>query len=71
MVQGSEAGLKVGGAPTVLKCLINMPLGGPAGTEDLNDGSEPIGASVGAQTRSVKWKETNILQVLAYSSAVA
>jgi hypothetical protein len=48
MVQGGEAGLKVEGVPTALKCFINMPLGGPAGTNNLNDASEPIGASVGA-----------------------
>ena len=51
---GSEAGLKVGGAPTVLKCLINLPLGGPAGPDELNDGSELIGASLGEQAHPVK-----------------
>jgi hypothetical protein len=42
------------GAPTALKCSIDMPLGGPAGTDDLGDGLEIIGASVGARARPVK-----------------
>jgi hypothetical protein len=49
-----KGGTAKGMPPTALKCLINMALGGPAGTNDLTDGSEIIRASVGAQACPVK-----------------
>jgi hypothetical protein len=49
-----KRGTAKGVPPTALQCLINTALGGPAGTDDLYDWSEIVGASVGAQARPVK-----------------
>jgi hypothetical protein len=49
-----KRGTAKGVPTTALKCLINTALGGRAGTDDLNDGSEIVGASVGVQARPVK-----------------